>query len=178
MISKRAPEINQISSRYENGRSHADLFEVFLTCDDFGISLEEYREQLGIIKSQESQNIPLCSFHTDIDGKSIVSNLILRDKFLRIEITKDRFRRIPIVTPKFDAAFKYRPNSPSDFLNFFSPHPISDPLYFVGRQQQLRKAIQAFNGLGTIIIISGKRSIGKLLLLICFWMHALEILVS
>lgn len=160
----------QFGEIYPNGRKKSHLYSSYLKHTDFGIAPEVYEEELGLIKQTETQNAQndntlkqkICSWLKDVDGKIIVADLNLQNPFIRILITEDGFRIVATTTLRTQKANKKKLKSVAEITHLFTPHsPIEDPLKFIGRTDQVTKAINAIAGDGKLIAIGGDRAAGK-----------------
>src|SRR5262245_53590544 len=85
---------------YPNNISKRRLYETFLSCNDFYCTPEEYDNEIEWYRLEEVRQEENCYWYEDEDGRSIVANLALKDPTLRLEITKDGFRKIPSISKR------------------------------------------------------------------------------
>ena len=89
------------ASTFPNGKRKSDLYDYFLNYTDFNYTHFEYKGvedprnqfelDLAVIRDEERQNIKNCLWRRDLDGQLVVSGLDLRDKGIRVLVTRDGF---------------------------------------------------------------------------------------
>lgn len=161
----------ELDACFPNKMKKSQLYSIYLRHTDFGITPSAFEEELRYIQQTECMNDQIindaqkqkvCAWLKDVDGKTIVANLNLQNPYVRIEILPDSFKQIATATLRTKKAQKNKIKSVSELFHVFTPHKaINEPLKFVGRSEQVRKAISAIAGDGKLITIIGERSTGK-----------------
>lgn len=147
---------------YPNGLIKSHLYESILNYFDFGIPGPKFDEELFSIRREEAQGGAIVSWYEDVDGKLIVADLELKDPFLRIEIIKNGFRKVPVASRRGSVAKTKTVRRPKDLVALFTPYSaVPDPFRFVGRKEEVARIINELPVHGKLFAISGERSLGK-----------------
>ena len=151
---------------YPNGCSKSQLFESVLNYFDFDIPKRKdfvpWDENIQEIRKLEIAGKEIAEWELDFDGKKIVANLILKDPFVRIEITETGFKKIPIASRRAPKAREKKIDSPETLNELFTPRSaVPDPLQFFGRAKEVSRVINEVTSHGKFFAISGQTSLGK-----------------
>lgn len=80
---------------YPNGISKVRLFEIFLSCRDFGCSLDDYEADLVFVRMNEVNGQAHCNWTVDQNGRQFVADISLADDSKVLEILPGGFRLVP-----------------------------------------------------------------------------------
>ena len=84
------------------GLTKSQLYESTLNFFDFDIPDDKttmpWDDEIENIKIDEREGKELAAWYEDVDGKLIVDGLLLKDPFVRVQITKNGFSIIPIAS--------------------------------------------------------------------------------
>lgn len=152
--------------KFPNGQLKSHLYESVLRHSDFDCGPDKYAEEIAVLRRLEQNGQPICCWSTDVDGRSVVTQLLLSDPYVRVEITKRGFRKIPAASSKAKAALSERAETTDQLKALFKPRAaIEKALDFAGRITQINQIVGVDLSRGALFHVVGERSTGKTSLL-------------